>query len=122
VSLPFHGILQELLRTTEGSLGAMFLDYEGETVALLTEHDLDADDLRIIGAYQGIFLDRLKKLCGEIDAGRPERFKLEFANAKILSCDLKDGYYAVLLLRRDANEGVAWHRLGCCREKLMQEM
>jgi predicted regulator of Ras-like GTPase activity (Roadblock/LC7/MglB family) len=120
--LPFRRILDDLLQSTAGSLGAMFLAYDGETVELLTDKKLNADDLRIIGAYQGIFLDRLRSLCSDIGAGRPDRFKLEFTNAKILSCDLKDGYYAVLLLTADANEGVAWHRLGCCREQLLNEM
>ena len=120
--MSFRQILQNLLQSTRGSLGAMFLDYDGETVELLTEPNLDAHDLRIIGAYQGIFLDRLKTLCRDIDAGRPERFKLEFTNAKILICDLKDGYYAVLLLTADANEGIAWRALGSCRERLLDEL
>ncbi len=40
----------------------------------------------------------------------------------LLSSDLKDGYYIVLLLDGRANEGYAWHQLDVCREKLIAEM
>jgi predicted regulator of Ras-like GTPase activity (Roadblock/LC7/MglB family) len=118
----FRRILDELLIATPGSIAALFLDYEGETVELLSQHELETHDLKIIGAYQGIFLSRLRDICTTLDAGRPERFKIEFARVKILSFDLTDGYYVVLLLESTANEGMAWHQLGACRGKLLAEM
>ncbi|HET7435099.1 MAG TPA: hypothetical protein VFN10_10360 [Thermoanaerobaculia bacterium] len=120
--MSFRRILDELLSTTTGSIAALFLDYEGETVELLSAHDLDNHDLKIIGAYQGIFLDQLRALCAQVAAGSPQRFKLEFEKTMVLSCDLKDGYYIVLLVDADANEGIAWHRLAQCREKLIVEI
>jgi hypothetical protein len=118
----FRTILDELLTATPGSIAAMFLDYEGETVELLTAHDLDTDDLKMIGAYQGIFLTQLRKLCTEMEVGQPERFKVEFSRKKVMSFDLKDGYYVVLLANREVNEGIAWRELGHCREKLLAEI
>lgn len=118
----FRLILDELLATTGGAMAAIFLDWEGETVELVCDRDLNDHDLRIIGAYQGIYLTRLRELCDRIDAGQPQRFKLEFEETKLLSYDLKDGYYAVLVLEGHANEGLAWRRLGECREKLLDEM
>ena len=53
----FRLILDELLVTTHGALAALFLDFEGETVELVCDRDLSDHDLRILGAYQGIFLD-----------------------------------------------------------------
>ncbi|HYM59335.1 MAG TPA: hypothetical protein VEZ11_00430 [Thermoanaerobaculia bacterium] len=120
--MPFLSILRNLLATTQGSIAAMFLDYEGETVELLTDHDLEKDDLRIVGAYQGIFLTRLRGLCNDISVGRPMRFKLEFEKTKVLICDLEDGYYVVLLVFSEASEGLAWHRLEHCRDALLKEM
>jgi hypothetical protein len=120
--LPFRRILHELLIATDGSLGAMFLDYEGETVACHTERDLEEHDLKIIGAYQGIFLTQLRRLCGDMAIGQPQRFKIEFSGSKILSCSLKDGYYVVLVCEPDSNEGVAWHRLSIAATHLLQEM
>ena len=119
---PFQKILDELLSTTDGAIAALFLDYEGETVELLSVHDLEQHDLKIIGAYQGIFLDRLRKLCSDNDVGTPQRFKIEFARTKVLSCDIADGYYLVLLTEEGSNEGAAWHRMAWCRERLLAEM
>jgi len=122
--VPFRQILLELLQSTHGSLGALFLDWEGESVEVITERPFDADDhdLKVIGAYQGIFLTQLKKVCDDVEAGVPHRFKMEFARTKILSCDLKDGYYVVFIVEATANEGVAWRHLEMCRERLILEI
>ncbi|MEO8381166.1 MAG: hypothetical protein ABI779_16020 [Acidobacteriota bacterium] len=118
----FRLILDELLVTTHGALAALFLDYEGETVELVCDRDLSDHALRILGAYQGIFLDRLRDLCAHADAGAPRRFKLEFEAMSVLSYDVKDGYYVVLLADATYNEGVAWRRLERCRDRLFGEM
>lgn len=120
----FRQILLELLQSTDGSLGALFLDWEGECVEAITERPFDADDhdLRVIGAYQGIFRTQLHKLCESIDAGRPQRLKMEFEKTKVLTCDLKDGYYLVLVLEARTNEGVAWRHLEACRNRLLAEI
>jgi predicted regulator of Ras-like GTPase activity (Roadblock/LC7/MglB family) len=122
--LPFRDILLSLLQTTEGSLGALFLDWEGETVEAITERPLDADDhdLRVIGAYQGIFRTQLHKVCESLGAGHPHRLKMEFARTKVLTTDLADGYYLVLIVESHTNEGLAWHRLERARESLLAEM
>ena len=118
----FRLILDELLVTTHGALAALFLDYEGETVELVCDRDLSDHNLRILGAYQGIFLMQLRTLCSNANAGEPQRFKLEFAERAVLSYDVKDGYYVVLLVDHAANEGMAWRTLAKCRERLLAEM
>ena len=122
--MPFRQILLELLQSIDGSLGALFLDWEGECVEVITERPLDADDhdLRVIGAYQGIFRAQLRKLCEEMDAGRPLRLKMDFETTKVLTCDLKDGYYLVLVLETTTNEGTAWQHLEACRHRLLAEI
>ena len=118
----FRQILDELIVTTRGALAALFLDWEGETVALACDHDLSDHELRILGAYQGIFLGQLRELCSQADAGNPQRFKIEFRETSVLSFDVKDGYYIVLLTDATANEGTAWRKLEKCRERLLEEM
>jgi len=122
--LLFRRILLDLLQTTQGSLGAIFLDSEGETVEVITERPFDADvhDLRVFGAYQGIFLSQLKRLCDTLRAGTPHRFKIEFEKMNVLSCDLKDGYYLVLVVDDSTNEGIAWRQLELCRARIVQEL
>lgn len=118
----FRQILDELLVTTRGALAALFLDYEGETVALVCDRDLSDHDLRILGAYQGIFLDRLRTLCTNASAGEPRRFKIQFEAMSVLSYDIKDGYYVVLLVDATFSEGLAWLGMKNCRDRLMLEM
>ena len=120
----FDSILRELLQSTPGALGAVFLDREGEAVQFWSERvfDIGPDSLRAIGAYQGIYLAELQRICTRIEAGRPERFTIEFADSKIISWDLKEGYYLVVVLDRTANEGVAWHHLRSCRHRLLAEI
>jgi predicted regulator of Ras-like GTPase activity (Roadblock/LC7/MglB family) len=122
--LLFRRILFDLLQAIDGSLGALFLDWEGECVEAITERPFDADDhdLRVIGAYQGIFRTQLRKLCEEIGAGHPLRLKMEFEKTKVLTCDLKDGYYLVLVVETQTIEGLAWQHLEACRQKLMAEI
>lgn len=118
----FRLILDELLVTTHGALAALFLDWEGETVELVCDRDLSDHALRILGAYQGIFLDQLRTLCAHAGVGQPRRFKLQFEAMTVMSYDVKDGYYVVLLVDATSNEGMAWRRLDRCRERLIGEM
>jgi predicted regulator of Ras-like GTPase activity (Roadblock/LC7/MglB family) len=120
--LPFHGILAQLLSSTNGSIAAIFLDWEGETVALVTAHDLEQDELKALGAYQGIFLKQLRGVCSDMNVGAPQRFKIEFTNRKVLICDVKDGYFVVMLVGSETNEGEAWHHLAHVRQDLLEEM
>ena len=64
--MAFQKILHELVTSTPGAIGALFLDWEGETVEMLGARPFDADDhdLKIVGAYQGIFLTQLREMCG----------------------------------------------------------
>ena len=113
-----------MINSTSGALGAIFADFEGEAVEVVTERPFEADDhdLKVVGAYQGIAMMRLKELCVKSRIGKPVRFGIDFTTVHVLSCDLTDGYYVVLILDPTANEGLAWRRLLECRDELMAEM
>lgn len=118
----FRQILDELLATTPGALAAIFLDWEGETVALACDRDLSDHSLRVLGAYQGLFLTQLRTICAQTGAGEPRRFKIEFARSLVLNYDVRDGYYLVMLVDAPASEAVAWRSLEKCRERMLAEM
>ena len=122
--MSFQAILRRFLQSTPRAIGAIFIDHEGESVDFWTERvfDIGPHGLRVIGAYQGIFRAQLRKLCEEMDAGRPLRLKMDFETTKVLTCDLKDGYYLVLVLETTTNEGLAWQRLEACRHRLLAEI
>ena len=122
--MSFQKILGDLLQSCEGSIGAIFLDHEGESVALRSERIFDIGEygLKAIGAYSGMFLTNARRITSTLDAGTPERLTITFDHAKVLSCPLKDGYYLVLVLDAHANEGIAWNRLWQTRNELMLEI
>ena len=122
--MPFHSILRHLLQSIPGAIGALFLDREGEAVELWAERpfDIGADGLRAIGAYQGIFLGDIRRICDRLGIGTLHQLTIEFDHAKVLSCDLNDGYYLVLLVDEGTNEGVALQKLRRCREQLNLEI
>jgi len=120
----FQSILRETLQNTPGAIGAVFLDREGEAVDLWAENvfDIGPEGLRAIGAYTGIFLSDLRRACARLNAGVPQRLTIDFEQARVLSCELKEGYYLVLVFGRDANEGLAAERLRRGRERLLAEI
>ena len=122
--MTFQTILREMLRSTPGAIGAVFLDRGGEAVELFAESvfEIGPEGLRAIGAYEGIFLSDLSRASERLGAGRIERLTIEFEHAKVLGCALKDGYYLVLVVTAGANEGIAAQRLRLCRDRLIAEI
>ena len=117
----FQHILKVTVDRVDGAIGALFLDWEGESVEI-AGGDSATYDLKIIGAYQAIFLNRVKQICNNLQHGSPERFKLELTEMILLNWILRDGYYVVLLLESGSNEGVAWQELSLLRDRLLLEM
>ena len=56
--MPFNYLLTNLLVDVPEALGAIFLDDEGETVDFVSRHG-EPFDLKVEGAYQGIFTRQL---------------------------------------------------------------
>jgi predicted regulator of Ras-like GTPase activity (Roadblock/LC7/MglB family) len=120
----FRDILADLLQTTRGAIGAAFLDSEGESVEVASARPFDTDDheLRVIGAYAGIFLSHLHRIAEATDSGGSKRFKIDFAASTIFCCELGDGYYLVAVVDAMAVEGTVWQGLERCRAALLAEM
>ncbi len=70
-------ILEDLVAGVQGAQAAIFLDGEGESISHAGEgHDID---VRLIGAWKEIELDRIKDIS--------KRFKLGEVHAVIFSLD-----------------------------------
>jgi predicted regulator of Ras-like GTPase activity (Roadblock/LC7/MglB family) len=119
--MTLRATLQRLIDETDGSLGAIFLDHEGEAVDSVTA-TLSPYEMQVVGAYNGIFLSRLNRICAELNHGTTEGFKIEAEHSRMLVSNLKDGYYLVLVLNREASEGLAWHQLKLASEALREEI
>ncbi|MEY2549549.1 MAG: hypothetical protein QOD64_2131 [Verrucomicrobiota bacterium] len=122
--MSFRDILADLLQTTRGAIGAAFLDSEGESVEVASARPFDTDDheLRVIGAYAGIFLSHLRRVAEATESGASARFKIDFAASTIFCCDLGEGYYLVAVVDAAAAEGLVWQALERCRTSLLAEM
>ncbi len=120
----FRDILAGVLQSTNGAIGALFLDSEGESVEVVSARPFDTDDhaLRIIGAYAGIFLSQLRRVAESTDSGDARRYKVDFEASRIFCSVLSDGYYLVLVVDAGTVEGVVWQELERCRGRLLREM
>jgi predicted regulator of Ras-like GTPase activity (Roadblock/LC7/MglB family) len=119
--MTFRNILSTLVENVDGALGAMFLDDQGESVEVVTR-SIDPYEMQVIGAYQGIFLDHVRRICSAFEHGRLEQFKIDWRNSTMFNVDLADGYYLVLVCRRGIIEAIAWRALLECRELLIKEI
>jgi hypothetical protein len=117
----FKRILNQLLTHVPQSLGAIFLDSEGETVDLLG-YGISVDTLKILGAYHGIYLGQLRRLSSVADGGEIERFRFAFRRTVVFTVSLQDGYYVMLIAEPDVNEGIAWRHLARTRDQLLAEL
>jgi hypothetical protein len=120
----FGDILRDVLGSTHGAIGAVFLDSEGESVEVVTVRPFETDDhdLRVIGAYAGIFMSQLRRVANTTDGGDVARYKFDFAASRIFCTNLKEGYYLVLIVDASTVEGMVWKRLDECRTALLREM
>lgn len=97
----FQYVLANLLANNDGALGALFLDDNGETVDLACS-GYTPDEMRIVGAYLGIYLRQLNKVLTANDLGEPSLIHIEKNAIHIYTMALPDGYYLVLVQSRPA--------------------
>ncbi|HSL19435.1 MAG TPA: hypothetical protein VLB51_16135 [Methylomirabilota bacterium] len=108
--MPFSYLLTNLLVDVPEALGAIFVDDEGEAVDYVTRHG-EPFDLKVEGAYQGIFLRRLAASLTTTGAGMLESFVAEGRELATLTHLLPDGYYVVLVARSPVARARAQYHL-----------
>lgn len=117
----FREMLREMVEAIPGGRGAIFLDHEGEAVERFG-HEMTDYQLQVIGAYQGIFLSQLRRLCEDLRHGNPARFRIGCRDATLYISDLKDGYYLVAVTHPESNEGLTWRQVQKTSERLLEEI
>jgi predicted regulator of Ras-like GTPase activity (Roadblock/LC7/MglB family) len=122
--LSFQAILRRFLQSTPRAIGAIFIDHEGESVDFWTERvfDIGADGLRVIGAYQSMYIAQIDRICKKIEAGQPRRLVLDFEHARVITWHLKENYYLVVVAEQDSHEEILLKRLSACRDRLLKEL
>ena len=119
--MPFNYLLTNLLVDVPQAVGAIFVDPEGEAVEWVTRHD-DPFDLKVEGAYHGIFMRQLEQLTANVDAGAIDSFMIEGSRLATLTQALPRGYYVVLVVDRSGSRAHALHRLRRAAEVIAEEI
>ena len=117
----FQYVLANLLANNDHALGALFLDGSGETVDLACA-GFTPYEMRVVGAYLGIYLRQLEKVLTDNDLGEPRMIHIEKKAVHIYAMPLPDGYYLVLVQRHPALVARARATLTEAVEQLRREL
>jgi hypothetical protein len=97
----FQYILANLLAENSDAVGVLFLDGSGETVDLACS-EFTPYQMRVLGAYLGIYLRRLEKVLAGNNLGEPRLIHIEKQTVHIYAMPLAEGYYLALVQRHPA--------------------
>lgn len=116
----FKDILKKMVGDVPGAVGAIFADWEGESV----EHYYAGpeDDIKLLGAHQGILLNSIGNLTGGNGTGALRCMLVSTDAAKLVVRPLKEGYYMVLMLSPGSNGGLALRASETAARKLLAEI
>ena len=101
--MPFQYILANLLAKSH-AVGVLFLANTGETVDVSCS-DFTPYEMRVLGAYLGIYLRQMATSLEEWRMGEPTLVHIEKERLHIYAQPLPEGYYLVLVQRRPAMVG-----------------
>lgn len=118
----FQYVLANLLANNDHALGALFLDGTGETVDLACGTGFSPFEIRVIGAYLGIYLRQLEKVLANNDLGEARMIHIEKKALHIYVVPLPDGYHLALVQRHPALVARARDTLNDAVEQLRREL
>lgn len=119
--MAFSYILANLLAASDEAVGVLFLDDSGETVDYACS-DFSPYEMRVVGAYLGIYLRQLERFLAGSRLGEPRMIHIEKQALHIYAVSLPDGYYLVLVQRQPALVARAKAALATAVEQLRQEL
>jgi hypothetical protein len=118
----FQYVLANLLAHNDHALGALFLDGTGETVDLACGTDFSPYEMRVIGAYLGIYLRQLERLLSSNDLGEARMIHIEKKALHIYVVPLPEGYHLALVQGHPAMVAHAKETMALAVEQLRQEL
>jgi predicted regulator of Ras-like GTPase activity (Roadblock/LC7/MglB family) len=119
--MPFQYILADLLASNEQAVGALFLDEAGEAVDVACA-DYTPYELRVAGAYLGIYLRQLERLLETANLSSPTVLQISNQRLHILAVPMPDGYCLALIQRSPARIGSARRSLVEAARQIRQEL
>jgi predicted regulator of Ras-like GTPase activity (Roadblock/LC7/MglB family) len=115
--MSFEDVLATLA-SAPGAIGAAFVDPQGQTVA--RAGDPVATD--VLGALQSVWLGELGRASGRAGLGPVRDLSLDFEDRHVLSAQVKDGYFVLVVFSARGLPSIARARLEEACEKLGREI
>ena len=102
----FRDILQQLVERVPGATGAVFADWEGESVGDFAA-ELSPLDIQIVGAQWGLVWMDLLRSFARARLGAPRELIVDGDHGAALVRKVTDQYYVVLAIGKHASLGRA---------------
>ncbi|PNU21237.1 GTPase-activating protein [Geothermobacter hydrogeniphilus] len=118
--MPFKKMLGTMLERIPGSLGAIIVDWEGESVDQAGR--LDAFELKVIGAHKGLILDNLRQAVARAEGNDLEEIIITTAQRQTIIMPANRDYFLVVALERKDVMGRALFEARRCLEQLKEEI
>ncbi len=115
--MSFEAVLSRFL-DVPGSLGAAFLDPQGQTIAQAGA----SDAMEVLGAYQSVWLAEMARASRRAGLGELGELSLDFGARRVVSAEVKDGYFILVLLAQDGLVAPIRARLEAARRDLAREI
>jgi predicted regulator of Ras-like GTPase activity (Roadblock/LC7/MglB family) len=93
-------ILGKLITSVDGARAAIFLDNDGEAIALSGEFTVD---VKLLGAWKEIHLDHIKEITGRLGLGTVHAVLFSLDEGNELIAPVLNDYCLLLLLSPYAN-------------------
>lgn len=119
--MPYQYILANLLAKNEGALAVLFVDEVGETIDLAST-EYTPHDVKVLGAYVGIYQRQLTDMAASSAIGELELVHIEKDSIHLFAMPLPDGYSLVLVQRRPALVARASETMRAARAEMAREI
>jgi predicted regulator of Ras-like GTPase activity (Roadblock/LC7/MglB family) len=114
--MPFKKLLSRLLEDIPGAVGAIIIDWEGESVDQVTR--VDEYDIKVLGAHSGIILGMLRDALNRVESGDLGEVVIRTDQNKIMMVPLTDEYLLILQLGQSAITARAAYKMRLCVDEL----
>ncbi len=119
--MPFQYTLANLLAANDGAVAVLFLDDSGEVVDLACA-DHSPYQMKVLGAYIGIYLRQLTTVLEKAALGPPKLLHIEKDRLHLFASSLPDGYYLLLVQERPALIARCQDALERARDEIAREI
>ena len=119
--MPFKKIMGNLVNSTPGATGAIFLDWEGESVDQYAAEN-DGYHLKVLGAHKGVILNLIENAQKTAEKSTIECVSIKMKNFSVIMAPVKEGYFVVLAITPDSSISRARYGIRNAAKALKSEM